>query len=240
RMTGTFLHLGVWDRISEWMGVENCYINLIDRPELMHAIISRLTDGLIYHIGQMNALGLFDVHTNIMHCSHTFSSFLPDGEFVISPTSYDAWGMGLAQLFTSVSPDVTKEFEADYMKRVFPLFGAIYYGCCERLDDRLDIITSMPNIRKISCSPWSDRERFAANLPKGYIMSNKPNPALLATDALNEDAVRKDLRRTIAAANAHDVPVEMILKDVSTVRYDPRRLWRWAQIAREETLAAAH
>ncbi|MGI6239527.1 MAG: hypothetical protein ACOYI5_07860, partial [Christensenellales bacterium] len=46
RMTGTFLHLGVWDRISEWMGVENCYINLIDRPELMHAIISRLTDGL--------------------------------------------------------------------------------------------------------------------------------------------------------------------------------------------------
>ena len=235
RMTGQIMHLGIWDTISMWMGVTNCYIDLLDQPELIHALMEKLTDGLIYQIGQMNALGLFDVYNHLCHCSHTFMDELPGGDAVSHPTSHDAWAFGLAQLFTSVSPAITDEFEARYMKRVFPLFGAIYYGCCDRLDDRLDIVTQMPNIRKISCSPWSVREAFAANLPKGYVMSNKPTPAVLAYDSFDEDMARKDLRRTILAARAHDVPLEMILKDVSTVRYDPKRLWRWAEIAREET-----
>ena len=51
----------------------------------------------------------------------------------------------------------------------------------------------------------------------------------------DEDAARRDLRRTIKAARANGVPLEMILKDVSTVRYDPKRLWRWAEIAIEES-----
>ena len=120
------------------------------------------------------------------------------------------------------------------MSRIFEKFGAIYYGCCERLDDRLDIVSKMPNIRKISCSPWSDRERFAANLPKHIIMSNKPNPALLADSIWDEDAVRKDIRRTIQAARENHVPLEMILKDVSTVCNQPFRVKRWGKIALEE------
>lgn len=235
RMAGQIMHLGIWDTISMWMGVENCYVELMDRPELIHALMEKMTDGLIYQIGQMNALGLFDVYTNLCHCSHTFCNDLPGEDAVPHPTSHDAWAFGLAQLFTSVSPEITDVFEVQYMKRVFPLFGAIYYGCCDRLDDRLDMITKMPNIRKISCSPWSDRENFAKNLPKGYIMSNKPSPAILAYDSFDETAARKDVRRTIDAARANGVPLEMILKDVSTVRYDPKRLWRWAEIAMEES-----
>ncbi len=235
RMTGKIMHLGIWDTISMWMGVESCYIELLDRPELIHALMEKLTDGLIYQVGQMNAMGLFDVYTNLCHCSHTFSDDLPGGDAVKHPCSQDSWAFGLAQLFTSVSPAITDEFEVRYMKRVFPLFGAVYYGCCDRLDDRLDIVTKLPNVRKISCSPWSDRENFARKLPKGYVMSNKPTPAVLAYDSFDESAARGDLRRTILAARENNVPLEMILKDVSTVRYDPKRLWRWAEIAIEES-----
>ena len=121
------------------------------------------------------------------------------------------------------------------MQELFPRFGAIYYGCCEKLDDRLDIIDMMPNIRKVSCSPWSDREHFAETLPKKYIMSNKPNPALLAGDTFDEQAVRNALRRTMEAAKANGLALEMIQKDISTIRNDPSRLWRWAEIAAEET-----
>ena len=144
----------------------------------------------------------------------------------------------MAQLFTSVSPDINREFEVPYMSKIFSRFGAVYYGCCERLDDRLDVIDTMPNIRKISCSPWSDREHFAAVLPKKYIMSNKPNPSYLA-GAFDEEVVRKDFRRTIAAAKANGLGLELLLKDISTVNNDPRRLWRWSQIATEETMNAA-
>lgn len=241
KFRGFILHLGIWDFITQCMGVENCYIELMDRPEMMHAIMNRLTEATISRIEQINKLGLYDINSNYCHCSHTFGTDLPSASCdPDNPTTYDGWGFGLAQLFTSVSPAITDEFEVPYMQRLFPYFGAIYYGCCDKLSDRLDIVAKMPKIRKISCSPWSDREEFAANLPKKYIMSNKPNPALLASDVFDEDVVRADLRRTIKAAQSNGVCLEMILKDISTVRHDPRRLWRWAEIAAEETARAQY
>jgi len=238
RPAGTITHLGLWDKITEWMGVENIYIELLDRPEFMHDLMERLTQATLRRIDLINNLGLQDIYGNLCHCSYTFDEGAPDPD-LIQPTTENGWAFGLAQLFSSVSPAITEEFEVPYMKRLFSRFGNIYYGCCEKLDDRLHIIDQMPNIRKISCSPWSDREHFAATLPKKYIMSNKPNPALLAGPVFDEEAVRADLRRTINAAKANNVCLEMLLKDVSTVRYEPQRLWRWAEIAAEETLRAA-
>ena len=89
---------------------------------------------------------------------------------------------------------------------------------------------------KIDCNDalLADREAFAEKLAKSIIMSNKPSPAFLAGDSFEEDAVRKDIRRTIAAARKNGVRLEMILKDVSTVRYDVPRLKRFCEIATEE------
>ncbi|MBO7503816.1 MAG: hypothetical protein J6U38_05555 [Clostridia bacterium] len=240
KMQGMIMHLGFWDWIAQWMGAENCYIELMDRPEMMHAVMEKLTAATLSVIDQINSLGLYDINSNMCHCSYTFSDSLPSKECdPDNPATGDGWAFGMAQIFTSVSPKTTEEFEVRYMSRIFGRFGAIYYGCCDRLDDRLDIITKMPNIRKISCSPWSDRERFAANLPQKYVMSNKPSPAFLAHPSFDEEAVRADLRRTIAAAKSNGLRLEMLLKDISTVKYEPERLWRWAEIAEEETLRAA-
>ncbi|MFW6292062.1 MAG: hypothetical protein ACOC7V_07000 [Spirochaetota bacterium] len=52
----------------------------------------------------------------------------------------------------------------------------------------------------------------------------------------NRDRYARWMRRfyeTLDACRATGSPVELILKDISTVRYDPTRLWRWAEIARE-------
>lgn len=234
-MVGLTLHLGLWDFITQWMGVENIYIELMDRPELMHAVMKRTTDATEELIQQMNRDQLFDTYTNICHCSYTYVDDLPTPECDRdNPTSKDVWAFGLAQLFSSVSPAITAEFEVPYMQRLFPYFGAIYYGCCDRLDDRLDIVARMPKIRKISCSPFSHREEFAQKLPKQYIMSNKPNPALVGGDIIDYDVIREDLRRTIRAARENQVNLELILKDISTVRYQPQRLWEWSRIATEE------
>ncbi len=231
KFTGLIMHLGAWDTISYWMGVENCYIEIMDRPEMMHAIMEKMTIGYLSQIEQANKLRVFDTRGHYCHCSQTYRY---DDDDQDDGTSHNTWAFGLAQLFTSVAPKVTEEFECRYMKRIFPHFKHIYYGCCDRLDDRLDIVSQLPNVRKISCSPWSHREAFAEKLPKHIIMSNKPSPALLATDSFEEEAVRADLRRTIDAARRNGVQLEMILKDISTVRYEPQRLWRFSEIALEE------
>lgn len=228
-------HLGIWDTITMWMGVEACYIELMDRPELIHAIMKRFTEVKISEIEQLNALKVFDTYSNKCHCTYTYLDDLPGADCDReNATSKDAWAFGLAQLFSSVSPDITDEFEVPYMQKLFPYFGAIYYGCCDRLDDRLDIVAKMPNIRKVSCSPWSKREEFAQKLPKEYIMSNKPTPALLAVDTMDYEAVRADVRRTIDAAKAGGVGLELIIKDISTVKYEPQRLWEWSKVVLEE------
>jgi hypothetical protein len=43
--------------------------------------------------------------------------------------------------------------------------------------------------------------------------------------------VREDLLATRRICERHDCPLEIILKDISTVRYEPERLSQWARVA---------
>jgi hypothetical protein len=124
-----------------------------------------------------------------------------------------------------------KEFELDYARRWYERFGLVYYGCCEPLHDKIDIIRGMPHVRKISMSPWVDVETGAERIGGDYVFSRKPSPAFLAVDAWNPQAVERDLTEVREACARHGCPVEFILKDISTVRYQPQRLWEWADIA---------
>jgi len=234
KMAGVGFHLGVWDKISTYMGVEECYFAFYDRPELLHAAMERITQATIRGIEDANALGVHDDNANLCHCSHIFTDeLLPDSGAGRGPASQNCWCLGLAQLMTAVSPAIFEEFELPYITRMAEYFGMIYYGCCDRLDDRLEHVRRIPNVRKVSCSPWSDRERFAAEIGPELVMSAKPSPAFLATSSLDEEAVRRDLERTCALARQNKVNLEFLLKDVSTVKNDPGRLTRWAETAME-------
>lgn len=232
RLIGIGFHLGVWDTLSGLMGVDQIYYDLVDRPEFLLAAMERITSSVIAGIEQANRLEVHDDLANLCHCSHIYTDeLLPGGGLGRGPVSRNCWAFGLAQLFTSVSPAVTEEFEIPFITRMAKHFGMIYYGCCDRLDDRLELVKRIPNVRKVSCSPWSDREAFAEKIGPGLVMSNKPNPAYLATDSMDEQVIRDDLARTVNAAARYGVHLELLLKDVSTVRYQPERLTRWADIA---------
>jgi len=232
KMAGTSFHLGVWDKINTYMGAEECYFAFYDRPELLHAAMERITQATIRGIEDANRLMVHDDNANLCHCSHIFTDeLLPDSGTGRGPVSQNCWCLGLAQLMTAVSPAIFEEFELPYITRMAEYFGMIYYGCCDRLDDRLEIVKRIPNVRKVSCSPWSDRARFAAEIGPELVMSAKPSPAFLATDSLDEDAVRRDLELTCGLARQNKVNLEFLLKDVSTVRNDPGRLTRWAEVA---------
>ena len=103
RMTGVSLHLGLWDFISQWMGVEAIYIDLMDRPELLHALMERMVSCTEHMVHQMDRDGLFDVQTHICHCSHTYCDNLPtpacDEDH---PGAKDVWTYGMAQLLSLI------------------------------------------------------------------------------------------------------------------------------------------
>jgi len=229
---GVSINLGIWDQLSEWMGIEDIYYDIVDRPEFIHEILNRITDATLAGIKQANDLCVYNDNENTCHCSYIYTDeLLPDFGAGKGSISNNCWSFGMAQLFTSVSPSVTEEFELPYITKLAKHFGMIYYGCCDRLDDRLDIVKRIPNVKKVSCSPWSDKTRFAHNIGTELIMSYKPNPAFLAAPTFDEETVRLDLTETCILAKENNVNLEIILKDISTVLLSPKRLTKWGEIA---------
>jgi hypothetical protein len=144
----------------------------------------------------------------------------------------DLWCLAESQETVGVSPKMFAEFILPYQIPIVNRFGLSCYGCCEPLDKRWKYVKEIQNLRRVSVSPWSDRALMAANLEDRYVYSMKPNPAALAMDTFNEDQIRQQLRSDLEATRG--CRVEVILKDLHTIRNDPNRVIRWVQIAREE------
>ena len=232
RPWGADPYLSVWDPISMWMGVENALYALVDQPGLMHRMAARLTDGYLSMLDQLESQGLLSGPQSLIHCTGAYTDELPPpGYNPQQPRTQDRWMFGLAQMFSSVSPDMFNEFEVAYASRICARFGLVYYGCCDPLDGKMAEVRRIPNVRKISMSTWVNEERGAREIGGDYVYSRKPNPALVATDHFHADRIRADLETTRRVCDQHGCPLEYILKDISTVRYEPQRLTEWARIA---------
>jgi hypothetical protein len=222
----------IWDLIVMWRGAENVLYDLSARPEHMHRLMAKATAAYLSRVEQLDSLGLLARHNRWVHCTGAFSDELPAPGFnPEKPRTQDTWAAGMAQIFASVSPAMHQEFELDYVNPIYARFGLVYYGCCEPLHDRLHLIRRIPHLRKISMSPWVDQEAGAEAIGHSFVFSRKPSPAFLATDNWDPEAVERDLRQTVTICARYQCPVELILKDISTVRYQPQRLWQWAEIA---------
>lgn len=232
KMTGATPGFSAWDAIVSWRGAENLLYDLAARPEFMHKIISRFSEASLAMLDQLEEKGLLGPEQNNIMCSGSYTDELPASGF--NPEHYrakDLWTCGTAQIFSEVSPAMHKEFEIDYARQWYSRFGLVYYGCCEPLHEKIDIIRKIPNLRKISMSPWVDEENGAERIGGDFVFSRKPSPAFLAVDAWEPEAIEKGLQATYDTCARHGCPVEIILKDISTVRYQPQRLWQWTDIA---------
>jgi hypothetical protein len=224
-----------WDQLVRWWGVEDALRDLVDRPEMVDAAITRLVDAYLCLLDQWDALNLLarnDDNARIGSGGYGYTNTLPGQDFnPAHPHPKNLWGCATAQIFGSVSPKMHWEFALKHELRWLERWGLTYYGCCEPLDAKMGILRQIPNLRKISISPWVNVDRAVREMGTRYVMSRKPNPAVLAEDVWDLETARAHLVRFLDAARG--CHVEIILKDVSTVRYQPWRLWEWQQMAME-------
>ena len=216
------------------MGVETALFALMERPEFMHRLAARMTEGYLAMLDQLEEQGLLCGPQSLIHCTGAYTDELPASDYRPErPRTKDLWMFGLAQMFSTVSPATFREYEVVYTSRICERFGLVYYGCCDPLDGKMNEVRQIPNVRKISMSPWANEERGAEAIGRDYVFSRKPNPAFLAYESFDPEQVRSDLLHTRAVCEKHGCPLEFILKDISTVRYHPERLGQWAEIAME-------
>jgi hypothetical protein len=215
-------------------GMLNMLYDLAERPGLVHRSMERLRDFNLDLIRQYEKQRLFDLNNNGTMQSTGglgFTTELPAAgghETRVRPA--DIWASCEAQEFSHVSPDMHAEFMLPYEKDLLAPFGLAGYGCCEPLEDKLDALFGIGNLRRISCSPFADVGRFAAKVQDRYILSWKPDPSFIARDftAQELEAYLRDALR-----KAQGCRLEAILKDTHTCQHQPERFQRWIRTARE-------
>jgi hypothetical protein len=110
-------------------------------------------------------------------------------------------------------------------------FAVNGYGCCEDLTKKLDIVFTIPNIRRISVSPWADPKVCAEKMQGNYILSWKTHPAHLVGH-FDEKMIAEYLKSAIVASRENGSRLEIILKDTHTCESHPERFDQYAKIAR--------
>ena len=210
---------------TQLCGVQELLLYLMDRPAWVHRLMRILMEGFLGVMDQfeeMNVLTLNNV--NKMACDD-----LPqpdfDGEHV---RLRDLWGRGESQEFQGVSPAQYDEFLLRYQKPILERSGLTYYGCCEDLTDKIDLVLSISNLRKFVCSPWTDIEKVAAAVGERYAIEwrQKATDVVYAPDL---SGARKHLEDGLRAARG--CCIQIVLQELETVNHDLRRLPDWAALA---------
>lgn len=232
KFKGTQIYYAPWDQIARMRGVETILFDMVDDPELLHAIIKRYTENQLSTMLQMEEQNLLEPYLPQLHCTPAYTKQLPAEGYNGHARLKDVWFRSMAQMFSSVSPAMHEEFELQYMRPLMARCGLIYYGCCEPLDNKLDMLMAIPNMRKLGVSPWANQNLCGERMGSKYVFARKPNPAFVAGE-FSEETVRKEAEDTIKICLKYNCPYEMVLKDISTVGYKPENLFMWNKVVKE-------
>ena len=232
---GFWWTLGMTWTAIELIGLENLMVAMYDQPEGLHRLMGFLRDDHLAYARWLEKEGLLTLNNEndyIGSGSVGYTRDLPAaGGAGDRVRTTDQWVLLESQETVGVGPEQFEEFIFPYQLSLANCFGKCYYGCCEPVSNRIHILRRMPNLVRVSVSPWADEELMASDCGREIVYSRKPNPTLVSTGTFDEDAICADLRRTLEVTAG--CRVELIMKDVHTLDNEPRRLPRWVELARQ-------
>jgi len=234
RIRGAFYWtMGLTIRAIDLIGLENLMLYMYDNPVGLHRLMAFLRDDHIAFSDWLEREGLYTLNNENDYIGSGSMGYTHElGKSGAPPVGRDLWVLVESQETVGVGPDQFEEFVFPYQSAIAEKFGKTYYGCCEPVHTRWHVIKRIPNLARVSVSPWADQPFMAEALGRDYVFSRKPNPSLISTGHFDEDAIGEDIRNTLDAAGG--CRVEIIMKDVHTLHEEPERLPRWVSIAREE------
>lgn len=219
------------------IGLEQLMMAMYDNPDGLHRLMAFLMEDHITFAKWLENEKLLSLNnendyigSGSMGYTRDLPKMYPSGDERVHLS--DLWLLLESQETVGVGPEQFEEFVFSYQRQIGELFGKVYYGCCEPVHTRLHVLEKLPNLARISVSPWADEEFMAQRIGGRYVYSRKPNPSLISTERFDEKLIRADLRRTLELAGG--CRLEIIMKDVHTLNQQRDRLATWVKIAREE------
>ncbi|AEF82621.1 hypothetical protein [Leadbettera azotonutricia] len=229
------------------MGMENMYCAMMVEPDDFHRLMGAITDDLLRCLRWQEEKGLLLLNNRNDYMgsgSFCFSDELPapgsnaakGGKAV----SRDTWGHLNSQESIGISPGQFHEFVYPYYEKLAKEFGLVYYGCCEPVHAYWDnSLSRLPNLRKISISPWCDEEIMGEKLAGSKVIySRKPSPNFIGIKAeFDEEAFIAYVKKTAAAVKGR-CKAEFIFRDIYTLHGNLGKTRKAVEITRHiaETL----
>ena len=138
-----------------------------------------------------------------------------------------------SQEYTSVGPDLYDEFLLQYQLPIMERYGMTAYGCCEDLTKKIPLLKKIKNLRRIAITPFSDVRTYAEQIGRDYVASYRPKPTDMVANGLNEDLVKKIVKRDYQILRENNCVFDITLKDVETIVAKPENMIRWVEIIRQ-------
>lgn len=237
---GYWWTLGMTIVAIDLIGLENLMLLMYDNPDGLHRLMGFLRDDHLAVAEWLEREGLLSLNNENDYIGSGSMGYTRDLPQPGAPAGgavrlCDQWVLLESQETVGVGPELFAEFIFPYQQTIAQRFGKCYYGCCEPVNNRWHVLRGMPNLARVSVSPWCDQALMAQACGRRIVFSRKPNPTLISTERFDEEAIRENLRETLRAAAG--CRLEIAMKDVHTLRDEPQRLPRWVQLAREEIAA---
>ena len=216
------------ERIIDFLGWDGFLYGLVEHPKLIHAMMEFLTEGMTHYQRDRERQGAVDAEASWLWRVHYEE--LPAEE---SPRLLrSCWAYIAAQATGTISPAMYAEFIHPYNVRMVGLFGPrrIYYHGCEDLTPKLEILASLPGLRRFDVGAWTDLAACVRKFERRVVLEVQVHPG--ETLLVHGPAeMRKALEGIVAIAG--DCIFDINLSDVETVNGNPNILGEWARLAQE-------
>lgn len=220
-------------KVVHRMGLENMLYALYDYPDEFQEMMDRIAQAYTDYFMLLEREGVLLQNHAFEWLGQGSLCFYDEEEKPGPAKTTDLWGFLDSQETVGISPEMFHEYIFPCYKRIASLYGRLSYGCCEPVSAFWDDIKTLPNLKKVSISPWCDEEYMAEQLRgSGIIYHRKPSPNFLGVGAnLDEDAFRAHIEKTIKTARG--CKLEITQRDVYTVNHDMNKVRRYVEIIRE-------
>ncbi|MFB3883374.1 MAG: hypothetical protein ACE149_19075 [Armatimonadota bacterium] len=222
--------------LEQLRGMEPMLNDIAFRPWVVHRTMARLTEGVLGALRAAEATGLLTTnHHQPMMCSDPVGETAESGESKVESDGggtrlRNLWVDANSQEFQVVSPRMTEEFLFSYLMPVFQQYGAVQFGCCEDLSQKVEQVLRIPNLRIFVSSYWTDLDKVLEACGRRYTIMWRQHAANTVF-AHDMGPIRAHLEQGLRKLKGHHY--QIVLRELQTLNGRPERLREWARVAIE-------
>ena len=240
---GSYYSDGITNKAVHVMGMQELYLQMALNPAAVHRLLTFFAEDNL-------ALGRWEEEQNLLtlntdgnqgYCSGSsqFTDKIPERELQPGEPlrSTDRYGYLEAQEAAGLSPAMFDEFLMPHFRRLAAKFKLMKFGCCEPVHGFITHLQTLPQLRKVSVTPWCDQRQLAAVCRPDIIWCRKPVPLLLCGSSFDPQALRDHLRETLEIGAPRFI--EFVFRDTNRLNGAMQdRIEQTCRIVRELTAQA--